>query len=200
MAPLAIIRLTGDGDAGRALLRPLFGFFASGRGWSLDLGDGPAFRATIRDSATAPTLAEIDFVAADPPDALAALRAGRADLVIALEGREDCGARVLALKVLVAVMASRNRLPHLSTADLARALQGEIDNWREIGGPDMPPVLHALKEGTGLQQALGLRLEQSLGPAARMARWRHWQRPLRATPTHWPSRDDRRRGRHGRCR
>jgi phosphate transport system substrate-binding protein len=50
----------------------------------------------------------------------------------------------------------------MSTADLARALSGEVTNWAELGGPDMPLVLHGLPEDNGLQRALSERLGREI--------------------------------------
>ena len=60
------------------------------------------------------------------------------------------------------IVSPGNPLARISTADLARALSGEVSNWAEIGGPDMPLVLHGLPGSSGLQRALSGRLGRNI--------------------------------------
>ena len=157
-APKAVIRLVGAADAGLALLPGLIAGFAASRG----LVYAPGEPSLIIDPATGKTLAEFSFLAATPENAHAEMKAGRAELIVAAMTEPDFGSRALALDALVPVVASDNPLPLISTPDLARALAGEVSNWAQIGGPDMPLVLHALDAGTGLQQALSARLGRQI--------------------------------------
>ena len=52
----------------------------------------------------------------------------------------------------------------ISTVDLAKALAGKLNNWQELGGPDMPLVLHGLEADSDLQRALTARLGGSTAP------------------------------------
>lgn len=151
-APKAVIRLVGAEDAGRALLPPLIAAFAKSRGLVLS-SDG-----AISDPATQEVLAEISFDPMAPAEARAAVLSGAAMLAVAAATEPDLGSQAVALDALVPIMAPDNPLPRLSTTDLARALSGEATNWNQVGGPDMPLVLHALAPDSDLQKALAARL------------------------------------------
>lgn len=162
IAPQAVIRLMGAPDAGAALIPPLFAAFAALRGLDYRLTDpstpGATFTAQISDPLTRATLAEVSFQPSPPSEARAALAAGQADLVISAGIETDFGTRTLASEALVAITAPDNPLPRISSVALAHALQGDIDNWAQIGGPDMPLILHTLAPDSDLQEALVQRL------------------------------------------
>jgi phosphate transport system substrate-binding protein len=106
-------------------------------------------------------LAEISF-RAETPEAVRALLADmQADLVVSRFAPAGSTARVLALDALVPIASPDNPAPRISSADLARALSGEVDNWAQIGGPDMPLVLHGLSQGSDLAAAIAARLGQT---------------------------------------
>jgi phosphate transport system substrate-binding protein len=90
------------------------------------------------------------------------VRLGVADLALAATDQPDLSALTLGLEALVAVVSPQNPVRSLATADLARALSGQISNWQDLGGPDMPVVVHALKDGTGFRSALEARLGQAV--------------------------------------
>jgi phosphate transport system substrate-binding protein len=161
-APRAVIRIVGVGDAGQTLLPPLIAAFARARGLQLD---HPSDLTRLSDAATGQTLAEFSFTPMDPDAARLALLAGRAELVVATATDTDLGYRALALDALVPIVAADNQLPRISSTDLARALSGDIANWAEIGGPDMPMVLHGLAADSGLEQALSGRLGRDIAAA-----------------------------------
>ena len=158
IAPKAVIRFVGASDAGRALLPPLFAAFAQARGLVYADPVAAGEPALITDPATGKVLAEMSFLPAAPDVAQQALRAGQAELVVASATVPDFGARALALDALVPIVAADNPTPRISTPDLASALAGEVTNWTQVGGPDMPLVLHALAADSDLQQALAARL------------------------------------------
>lgn len=160
-APKAIVRFVGAPDAGSALLPPLIEAFATSLGLDYTLSAGPGFAAEFSDPSTGKPLAEFDFIPTSPQDARAALAAGRADLSLAASVEPDLGHRALALDALLPIMATDNPTPRITTANLARALTGEVSNWRDVGGPDMPIVLHSLAADTDLQRALSARLGQT---------------------------------------
>lgn len=165
-APLAVIRILGASDAGLAILPGVLAAFARSRG--VQIATQPTeggFQAELTDRATAQTLARISFAAATPEVALAALDAGRAELVVAALPVAGQAARVLALDALIPIVATDNDFARISTADLARALTGDVVNWQELGGPDMPIVLHALAADSSLQAALAARLGQPVAAA-----------------------------------
>lgn len=153
-APKAVIRITGAEDAGKALLPPLLAAFAKAQGLSLR----PGQPTVLADAASGEELAEVFFTASRPEAARAAVLAGGADLALSSMTEPDLGARTVALDAMVPIVARGNPLPRISTVDLARVLGGEVTNWREVGGPDMPLVLHGLAAGADAARALEARL------------------------------------------
>jgi phosphate transport system substrate-binding protein len=158
-APKVPIRIVGEGDPGRALIGPLVQAFATARGLDHVVAEGIT---RLSDRSTGQVLAEFSFTPMPQTDARAALLAGRAELIVAAGTEPDLGARPLALDALVPVVATDNPVATLSTADLALALSGDVTNWSQIGGPNMPLVLHGLSEDSGLQRALSDRLGRSV--------------------------------------
>ena len=160
-APKAVIRLVGDGEAAVALLPPLLAQFAAAKGLTLTVDD----RGVTLLQADAQTMAEISFIPLPPEAARAAMLDARAEFVISRFAGKDPLARVLALDALVPIVAPDNPTPQISTADLAKALAGEIKNWNEIGGPDRPMVIHGLTADSGVTRALVARLGKSVAVA-----------------------------------
>lgn len=169
-APKARVRIVGEAEAGAVLVAPLVAAFAASRGLDAVV-DGPdtgpnagpdqaaVTRLVGRD--TGQVLAEFSFSAAAPDAALADLAAGRAELVLSSGTAPDFGARVLALDALVPVVARDNPLGKIASVDLARVLAGEVTNWAQVGGPDMPLVLHGIRAG-GVADALAGRLGRAV--------------------------------------
>ena len=158
LAPRAQVRIVGLGGVGEALLPPLMRAFAQARGLSYAQNGQGGYGAVIRDPQSGKPLADISFVAASPELARAEVLAGRAEMILSAATEPDFGSRVLALDAMVPIVARDNPLPQISTRDLARVLAGEVANWAEIGGPDMPLVLHGLVPDAALQRALAARL------------------------------------------
>ena len=159
-APKAVIRFVGAVDAGAVLLPPLFAAFAKARG--LDFAGG-----VLRDHATGAVVAEFSFEAMAPDAARAALLSGDAQMMVAAATEPDLGSQAVALDALVPIMAPDNPTLRISTTDLARVLAGEVGNWAEVGGPDMPLVLHGLDDEADLQKALAARLGRAVKPTVR---------------------------------
>ncbi|MEO5619517.1 MAG: phosphate ABC transporter substrate-binding/OmpA family protein [Cypionkella sp.] len=160
-APKAVIRLVGEADAGRALMPGLIEAFALSRGLHYTAPRAPEAPAILTDAATDKVLAEISFQPLPAAAARAALKEGRAELMLASVPETEFGSTALALDALLPIVAPDNPLPKISTVDLAKALAGEVKNWREIGGPDMPLVLHGLAPDSDLERALSNRLGRS---------------------------------------
>lgn len=158
-APKATIRVVGASEMGLALMPPLVTAFAKAQGLTLTTPDGVT---VLTDPATAKVLAEFSFQPLGPADAREALKAGRAELMLAAATEPAFNERAIGLDALVPVVAPDNPLTVISTPDLARALAGEIANWAEVGGPDMPLVLHGLSAETDLQRALVARLGREI--------------------------------------
>lgn len=164
-APRIALRVTGVPSLGERILPGLFRAFATARGLRLDLDPGAAFAARLTDPVSGKPLADISFVPQTPEGMRAALAAGRAEMGLAAAAEPDLAARVLALDALVPIVAPDNPLPQISTRDLAAVLSGEVTNWAQVGGPDMPLVLHGLGPDDPLQAALADRLGRQIVPA-----------------------------------
>jgi phosphate transport system substrate-binding protein len=165
IAPRAVIRLTGADAPGAALLPPLFRTFAESRGLLFEPVSDQPFAARILDPATRAELATISFDPQPADLAAAALAAGTADLRLGYLEDPAFAVHSLAMDALVAVVAPGNPTPEISTVEMARVLSGEVTNWAEIGGPDMPLVLHALAPEAEMSQALATRLGIGMQPA-----------------------------------
>lgn len=157
-APKAEVRILGEAEAGAALVAPLVAAFAASRGLDV-VADGAVTRLVERGKGQ--VLAEVSFAPAAPEAALAALAAGRAELVLSAGTAPDFGARVLALDALMPVVGRDNPVGKIASVDLARVLAGEVTNWAQIGGPDMPLVLHGLAAGS-IADALAGRLGRAV--------------------------------------
>ncbi|MGP3696591.1 phosphate ABC transporter substrate-binding/OmpA family protein [Rhodobacter sp. NSM] len=157
-APVADIRILGATEAGNGILPRLLQAEAEARGYSLrPLEKEIGFATEVLDG-KGEAVARVSFTPSPPAVAAEALASGAAELVIAAHAEEGMTTRVLALDALVPIVAADNPLPRISTWDLARALSGEIANWKDLGGPDMPLVLHALAADISLEAALEARL------------------------------------------
>ena len=70
--------------------------------------------------------------------------------------------RVLALDAIVPVVSGNNPVRGISPADLALVLAGQITNWQDVGGPEVPIDLHLSDDASGLGQAI---VDQLLRPS-----------------------------------
>jgi len=154
-APRIPVRIVGEAEPGRTLLPPLIEAFARARGLDIATENGIS---RLSDKGSGQVLAEFSFEPLSQGAARAAVVGGRAELVLSAGTEPDMGARPVAMDALVPIVAADNPVAAISTADLARALSGEVENWSAIGGPDMPLVLHGLPSENGLQRALSERL------------------------------------------
>lgn len=161
-APKAIIRIVGAAEPGTVMIPALVAAFAEARGLKLQPPASPDQPIRLVDPATDKVLAEFSFTAMSLTEAHEALTAGRAELILSASADAAFGSRTIGLDPLVAITAPDNALPALSTSDLARALTGDIANWAELGGPDMPLVLHGLAEEADLNRALAARLGRKI--------------------------------------
>lgn len=153
-APKAVIAITGAADAGAKLLPPLLAAFARSRGLSLQPGEKTVFS----DKTSGEALAEVTFTAAGPQAAHDAVLSGAETMALASTTEPDLGSQSVALDAMVAIVAPDNPTPRISTTDLARVLSGEVSNWNQIGGPDMPLILHGLAADSDVARALKARL------------------------------------------
>lgn len=153
-APKAVIAITGASDAGAKLLPPLLAAFAQSRGLTLH----PGMPVVITDPTSGEALAEISFTPGTPQEAHDAVLSGAATLALASVTEADLGSQSVALDAMVPIVAPDNPTPRISTTDLARVLSGEAKNWKDVGGPDMPLVLHGLAADSDVARALKARL------------------------------------------
>lgn len=158
LAPKAVIRFVGESDAGNALLPPLVAAFAKTRGLAYTASADPDTPSLLIDPASNKVLAEISFHPMSHESARAELKAGRAELLIASTTEPDFATRTITADVLLPIVSPDNPLPGISTIDLAKVLSGEVKNWKDIGGPDVPLVVHGLEPDSDLQRALAERL------------------------------------------
>jgi len=173
---VAEMSVSGSATAGEVLMPALIESFALRQGMTAtrrttddthfvyELVDGSgkvvgkfSFRVTNTDEGFADLLAdEADMVMAlreiRPSELRLAREAGLGDL------KAPNRSRVLALDALVPIVSPRNPLRAISLADLARVATGEIDNWRALGGPDAPVILHLRDAASGLSQGIEDRL------------------------------------------
>lgn len=161
-APKSVIRVVGAADPGKTLLPELLRSFAKAKGLTLTGPVSTGAATLLSDPVSGKVLAEISFAAMPPSAARSALLAGRAELMLAAATEPDFGSKAVALDALIPLVAPDNPMPGISTPDLARALAGEITNWSQIGGPDMPLVLHGLVPDSDLSAALSARLGREI--------------------------------------
>ncbi len=161
-APKSVVRFVGEAGIGNALLPPLFRAFAISRGLTYVEPTGPGEPAVLRDPATDKVLVEFTFIPSSPDAARVAARNGQAELILSGVTEPGFSNRTLALDALIPIVARDNPMPAVSTIELARALAGEVSNWAQIGGPDMPLVLHGLEQDADLQRALAARLGRKI--------------------------------------
>jgi phosphate transport system substrate-binding protein len=154
--------VVGEAESAERLLPALFRAFAAARGNRMirRVEKGAAV-VTLLDVQGAP-VARVRFSAMPPEAARQALTDGLADMAILPLADPSLNAQVLGQEALVAAVAPDNPLPGLGTRDLARALAGEVANWAELGGPDIPLVIHATAPETGARRAVEARLGQPI--------------------------------------
>lgn len=163
-APRIDIRIKGLPGLGEQLLPGLFEAFAQNRGliYALQPFDGATYRATLRDADSDQTLADISFEPTTAEAAREALQAGGAEFALSAAPEPGFGQYAIALDAMVAIVAPDNPIPRISTKDLARILSGEVENWQDVGGPDMPLVLYGLAATEPLQKSLSARLGRDI--------------------------------------
>lgn len=163
-APRAVIRIAGLPELGTGLLPALIRGFADSR--SMVLADGPdgAWPILLNDAATGALRAEFHFTPMAGADAAQALTEARADMVLTADPTAggDRRSRLIGLDPMVVILSPQNRLARLSTGDLSRALSGEVDNWSQLGGPDMPLVLRGLAPDHPFARVLAARLGRDI--------------------------------------
>ena len=168
-APFALIRMTGAPQPGAAVLVPLWQGFARTKGLTsmIETEDQLGFSLLLSDRVAGRPIGRVTFQPAGAEAARQNLARGLADLSLTYRAEEGTAERIVALDAMIPIVARDNTLPQISTAELARALTGRIANWQELGGPDMPIVLHALTVQSSLEEALSVRLGNPIAATER---------------------------------
>ncbi|MCL3881425.1 phosphate ABC transporter substrate-binding/OmpA family protein [Marivita sp. GX14005] len=183
---VAEISISGSITVGDVLLPALVEGFALQDGYSAErVNEGARrFSYILRQPESGTIAARFHFRLTSTDEGFADLLADEADLVMALReirpeevnlakqaglGTLDDAkrSRILALDAMTAIVAPTNPVSAISMNELSRVLAGEIDNWRELGGPDAPISVHLLHPRSGIAQAIDDRL---LRPASRTLR------------------------------
>jgi phosphate transport system substrate-binding protein len=167
LAPQIRMRIIGDTALAGRVLGPLLAAFAGSRG--LVYRDNAEAGATITDPLTNQALARISLAEGPQTDIQAALIAGQADMAVTYATLPGLRARTLALEPLIPIAALEQPLAQIRSDDLVAALTGQVTNWRAVGGPDMPIVIHALQTEDGLSAVIEARLGASLADGPRHA-------------------------------
>ncbi len=124
-------------------------------------------------------IARFTFHGRSSREGFADLLAGEADVVMTLReitGEEAAMAReaglgepgrggamrIIGLDGIVAVVSPENPVSRISPENLAGVFSGEIENWRDLGGPDEKIALHGRERGSGLMEIF---LHRVLAPA-----------------------------------
>ena len=177
---VAELQISGSATLGQVLMPALLEAFALRSGLNAErvtLYDRH-FRYDLSDKADARLVGRFAFRLTNTDEGFADLLADEADIVMAqreidtYEARlaADIGlgdlrgpnrSRVLALDALLPVVAPGNPVGTISFRDLARVLAGQIDNWAELGGVDVPISVHLREPGAALAQVVETRL---MGP------------------------------------
>lgn len=149
---VARLRLVGDAAAGR-VLPGLMAAMAAARGQGLRR-EATGFVMTEADGTPR---ARVLWTPLPQAVAEAALADAEADLILS---PLDHGGRAVPLgrAALVPVVHPDNPLDRLSTRQLTDVLTGRVRNWADLGGPDMPLVLHGPAAGTAALAVLAERL------------------------------------------
>ncbi|MBK0398605.1 phosphate ABC transporter substrate-binding/OmpA family protein [Limibaculum sp. M0105] len=70
--------------------------------------------------------------------------------------RDGVGEHIVALDALTIVVHPDNPVQSLSTEDIAAIFGGDVTNWSEVGGPDMPINVNALGDDSGTMDTFNL--------------------------------------------
>jgi len=144
-AYVARARIAGSAVLGETLMPVLIEGFARQEGFDLRRVDqnDRNFTYELYDRGADKLLAEFIFDLSDTPDGVAALQRNDADFALArfaYEGSEFPLPRVLALDAVTFSVAPENPMRAIPFDVLSDLLRGEVGNWNELGGPDMPLV------------------------------------------------------------
>ncbi len=189
---VAEVTLSGAEAMGSVLMPALLEAFAAQRGLraAREIRDPLGFTYILSDPEARP-LARLDFRLTTTDEGFADLVADEADVAMAAReirppevalGREaglgtlsaPRQGRIVALDAFTAVVAPENPVTRISMEVLAAALDGQIENWGPLGGPEGERLhLHLLDSGLGAQQAIEALLLPAGGAATAPNAVRH---------------------------
>ena len=179
---VAELSISGAPTLGAVVMPALIETFAQKHDYTTEReeGDDPAmFTYLIRRADDGKLAARFHFRVTNTDEGFADLLADEADIVMALReirpeerrrareaGMGDMTginrSRVLALDAIVPVVSGNNPVRGISPSSLALVLAGQIKNWEDLGGPDVPIDLHLPDGASGLGQAIA---DQLLRPS-----------------------------------
>ncbi|MCL5778020.1 phosphate ABC transporter substrate-binding/OmpA family protein [Limibaculum sp. FT325] len=70
--------------------------------------------------------------------------------------RDGAGEHIVALDALTILVHPDNPMQSLSTADIAAIFGGDVTNWSEVGGPDLPITVNAPADSSGTLDTFNL--------------------------------------------
>lgn len=165
-----IVRMSGAARMAEVAMPALVEAFARSYGWQSVLTqiDPVHFELTLMDEAE-DVQAKFTFRSTTTDEGFADLIAFEADLALAVrEIHEDEAAlaldaglgdltalrqsRIIGLDALVPVVHPALDLDAIALQDVARLFRGLVDNWADIGGPDLPVQRHLGPDSDGQMQ------------------------------------------------
>jgi phosphate transport system substrate-binding protein len=191
-AYVAHVTLSGAPTIGRVMMPALIEAFAIREDYTLTRKTPEETHViyALSDKVTGVTLGEFEFHLTNSDEGFADLLSNEADIAMSLRevradelnrareaGTGDLNtrgrSRVIALDALVPVVAPSNLVGAITPLELARVLAGEIDNWKDLGGPDAPIAVHLHDAKSGLGQATIDRILAPLGLSLMAGATRH---------------------------
>mgnify|MGYP000604429892 CR=1 FL=1 len=142
---IAKARIVGATALGETLMPVLIEGFASQEGLDLRRVERAAgdFSLELMNSDTGEVVAEFQFELSDTLTGFAALEAEEADFALArfaYEGTKFGTPRVLGLDAVTFSVAAENPMRAVPLDALTQILRGQVENWAELGGPDLPLI------------------------------------------------------------
>ena len=118
-------------------------------------GDG-AFSLLLSDGSGQGANVRFDIRVAESSTAITQFALGEVDVAVTTRAPKEAelaalgSARAVSLgrDAMVGVVASNNPVHHITLAQLAGVVSGEITNWADLGGPEAAIRLHLLEDGT----------------------------------------------------
>jgi phosphate transport system substrate-binding protein len=194
----------GSRTVGTTLIPTLLRGYAESLGGSLEVipTDDPAVRIAKLMNADGSVRAVIDLQTKGSGSAIPALIEGTADIGVTdrpmnsgdvekltAAGQPDLRNTpdefVLGVDGIVVILNTANPLRDLSAEEVAKIFAGEITNWRELGGDDLPIRIHSYEEGSGDREVLlnGLVRPFGRGETAEVARHADYYKLVEAVTT-----------------